>query len=61
MKNPPVIRSEIEPAIEQLRFEEARQILRGIRFDKDYNLIANLEDYVKKWQRLLERVMEIEA
>lgn len=61
MKNVRVIRSEIEPAIEQLRFAEATQILRGIRFDKDYNLVANLTDYVQKWQALLERVKEIEA
>ena len=61
MKKPSVIRSEIEPAIEQLRFAEARQILRGIRFDKDYNLVANLEDYVQKWEALLKRVKEIEA
>lgn len=61
MKNPRIIRDEVLPQIQNLRYAELRQIVSGITLDKDYPLVENLSEYLQKWQKLLERVKEIEA
>lgn len=59
MKRNPKLMDELSEEFDRLRFDEARHISSGIAQDYNFNIVASLEEYIKKLQAFMAKCKEL--